>query len=226
MARLLRDGVTAERFVDTTLELIAEHGGSGDVNLRQIARRMGCAHTNLYNYFPDYAALQWEAFRRTLVTYGTWITAELDDGLPKAIYLRRLITNLATFPQAHPGLYRFIASDEMPTAEPPADVLDIVGRMKVWLGHAVEAIAEPSLRAEDSAAIADILLAYIDGETLNLINNRIAPGEDVQGRIIDNALRLHRLLVQDAAGREPGAGTRATPARYPKLVMHFEPKGD
>jgi AcrR family transcriptional regulator len=226
MTKVLRSGPAAERFVDTALDLIAEHGGSGHVNLRQIARRMGCAHTNLYNYFADYPELLWEAFRRTLVTYGEWITQGLDDALAPPTYLRRLVTNLATFPQVHPGLYRFIASDEMPTPDPPQDVLVTVGRMKTWLVQAVEAAAEPPVRADDGAAIADILLAYIDGETLNLINDRLVPGEDIQGRIVDNALRLHRLLVLDAAAEEPESGTERTHTRYPRLVLHLEPEGD
>ncbi len=44
-----RSGSTAERLIEETLALIAERGGSQDVKLREVSRRVGCAHTNVYN---------------------------------------------------------------------------------------------------------------------------------------------------------------------------------
>ncbi len=219
MARKLRSGVTADRFVDTTLELIAEQGGSGPVNLRQIARRLGCAHTNLYNYFASYPDLLWEAFRRTLVIYGDWLLRGLDDSLSPADYLRRVLENLATFPQANPGLYRFIASDPMPTDDIPDDVLETVGVMKQWLADACAAGSTTEIGSVEAAAIADIVLAYVDGETLNLINDRVVPGEAIERRIVTNALRLHRLLSHEAAAdlSAPSAPTAVRP--YPRLRL-------
>ena len=61
------------------------------------------------------------AFRRTL--YGSWLTQDLDDSLGREEYLRPVLVNLASFPQTHPGLYRFIASDRLPMSEMPADVV-------------------------------------------------------------------------------------------------------
>ena len=198
MSRTFRSGVTAERFVDTTLELIAEHGGSTGVNLRQIAKRIGCAHTNLYNYYADYSELLWEAFRRTLAVYADWLTNGLADERSPDEYLRRVLENLATFPQTHPGLDRFVASDPMPTTEIPDDILATVTRMKTWLADALAGVSTAAVADDEAQDIASIILAYVDGETLNLINDRLVPGEDVQGRIVANAMRLHRLLVDDS----------------------------
>lgn len=215
----------ADRFVETALDLIAEEGGSGNVNLRQISRRIGCAHTNVYNYFGGYRDLLWAAFRRTLARYGEWLTRDLEDSLPPDEYLRRVVVNLATFPQAHPGLYRFIASDPLPTGGIPEDILETVGHMKQWLSETLAAASEAPIPSEAAAAIADIVLAYVDGETLNLINRRVVPGEDVPHRIVGNALRLYRLLVWDAtAGSLQPAGK--VPCRpYPVLDLPQPPEG-
>jgi AcrR family transcriptional regulator len=225
MGRALRTGPTADRFVDTTLDLIAEEGGSGPVNLRQVSRRMGCAHTNLYNYFPSFGELLWAAFRRTLSVYGSWLTQDLDDSLEPEEYLRRVLVKLASFPQSHPGLYRFIASDRLPMSEIPEDILDTVSHMKQWLSETLSAVSGSGLHADESAAIADMVLAYVDGETLNFINERVVPGEDVHGRIVDNALRIYRLLVLDAGAGQPPPDLVAPPPSYPRLEIADHLKG-
>lgn len=219
MGREVRSGATADRFVETTLELIAEEGGAGPVNLRQVSRRMGCAHTNVYNYFAGFQDLLWAAFRRTLSNYGAWLTEDLADSLEPDEYLRRVLVNLATFPQAHPGLYRFIASDRLPMDNIPEDIVDTVGDMKRWLSEALRAAADCDIDPDDASVIADIVLAYVDGETLNLINERVVPGEDIHGRIVDNALRIYRLLVLDTTAGKRSKQRKAPRPSYPKLQL-------
>ena len=224
MPRVTSAGPTSERFVETTLELISEQGGSEQVNLREISRRIGCAHTNLYNYFPSYQDLLWEAFRRGLLRYGEALTSGLDSDLGPAEYLERVITNLARYPQDQPGLYRLIASDPMPIDEIPDDILTTVEAMKTWLADTVHVVSGSALSTHDATTIADIVLAYVDGETLNLINERVIPGEDVHGRIVENALRIHRLLVLDMTGEGPL--TDAGPGlEYPELSLPGVSKG-
>ena len=225
MTRATRTGPTAERFVETTLDLIAERGGSEKVNLREVSRRMGCAHTNLYNYYPSYQDLLWEAFRRSVQHYGVALTSGLDPDLGPASYLEAVITNLARYPEDHPGRYRLIASDPMPISEIPEDILATVSAMKQWLADTVSAVSGEDLDPEDATRIADIVLAYIDGETLNLINERTIPDEDVHGRITENALRMHRLLVLDVTGTGPLIDGDPHPA-YPTLVIPVASKGD
>jgi AcrR family transcriptional regulator len=224
MGRALRTGTTADRFVETTLDLIAEEGGAGPINLRQVSRRMGCAHTNLYNYFASFQDLLWMAFRRTLSIYGLWLTQDLDDSLGPEEYLRRVLVNLASFPQTHPGLYRFIASDRLPMSEIPGDILDTVNRMKHWLSETLAAVSDAGIDPDDAAHIADMVLAYVDGETLNLINERVVPGEGIHGRIVDNALRIYRLLVLDTTAGKPSTD-RVPPTSYPRLELADHLKG-
>ena len=186
---------TSDRFVDTTLELIAEKGGSQGVNLREVARRLGCAHTNVYNYFDSFDDLLWTAFRRVLNDYGSRLFGNLGESLPSDEYLLRIVTNLVTYPQQNPGWYRFIGSDPLGTADFPSDILDIVVEMKAQLFAAFRNCApEVDHAVVDEAC--DIVYAYIDGETFNLINQRVVPGEDIAGRIVGNAIRLFHLLTR------------------------------
>lgn len=206
---------TAQRFVDATVELIEQEGGSTDVNLRQVAQRVGCAHTNAYNYFADFDDLLWAAFRRGLARYGEHLAHDLDEDLEPAVYLERLVTNLARFPQDNVGLYRFIASEPIDLDRTPEDILIEVSAMKQWLFDVFAALYAPELSADDAERISNIVLAYIDGETLNLINGRVVPGEDIQGRIVDNALRL----VHDLSGLELGGAPQVDRKHSPYPVL-------
>jgi len=211
--------VTAERFIDTMLALIVESGGSQDVNLRQIARRIGCAHTNCYNYFASYEHLRWAAFRRALRLYGEYLVHDLDDSLAPHDFLQRLVTNLATYPEENQGLYRFIASDPIDLEAIPEDILVSVSAMKTWLFAVMEVAYAPDLSATAAERTANIVLAYIDGETLNLINGRVVPGEDVKGRVVENAMLLIKELGATAAnGRRAGEGANRH-VSYPVLDL-------
>lgn len=206
---------TADRFIDATLDLITETGGSPDVNLRQIARRVGCAHTNAYNYFPSFDALLWAAFRRALAHYGAYLLGDLDDEMPPYAYVEQVVTNLATYPVEHPGLFRFIGSDPIDIDRIPSDILQSVGAMKAWLFEVLGCALGSDVEPVDAERIANIVLAYVDGETLNLINGRVVPGEDVRGRIVENAM----WMVRDLSGQSDLEDVAAPCGSYPILDL-------
>lgn len=56
----MKKNITKEQIIETALELIKNKSDLRRLNLREIARTLGCAHTNLYNYFPSYNDLLWE----------------------------------------------------------------------------------------------------------------------------------------------------------------------
>jgi AcrR family transcriptional regulator len=189
---------TADLLVEHTVGLITEKGGSLGVNMREVARRAGFAHTNVYNYFPRFDDLLWEAFRRVLREYGDHLEQGLASGLPAREYLSRLIGNIVSFPLEHPGRYRFIGSDPI-GPDFPEDILETVTVMKEWLFEAFRACA-PGIEAPVADEACNIIYAYIDGETFNVINARVVPGEDVDGRVAANATRLFELLTDSRPG--------------------------
>ena len=56
----MKKKITKEQIIETALELMRNKDDLRRLNLREIARTLGCAHTNLYNYFPSYNDLLWE----------------------------------------------------------------------------------------------------------------------------------------------------------------------
>ncbi|MDR0286492.1 MAG: TetR/AcrR family transcriptional regulator [Clostridiales bacterium] len=57
----MKKNITREQIVETALELMKNKSDLRGINMREIARTLGCAHTNIYNYFPSYNDLLWEA---------------------------------------------------------------------------------------------------------------------------------------------------------------------
>ncbi len=56
----MKKNITKEQVVETALELMKNKSDLHGLNLREIARALGCAHTNIYNYFLSYSDLLWE----------------------------------------------------------------------------------------------------------------------------------------------------------------------
>ena len=195
MVKRTKSGPTADRYIDATIELIAEKGGSADVNLREISRRIGCAHTNAYNYFASREDLFWHALREVLRQYVSAISCGLDDSLSPRAYFRRMFRNMVEWSVENPGLHRFISSDPLDPEQIPRDIIDSVIELKNWFAKVFEVLARDRLAGDDLERLVDVTLAYMDGEVFNLINGRVLPGEDIAGRVIDNLERIFTLLT-------------------------------
>ena len=223
MVKKKRTGSTAERYIETTLRLVIEQGGSAHVNLREISRRIGCAHTNVYNYFESREDLLWHAMRRVLQQYGDAMTKSLVETASPSSNFRRLMRNLVEWSVNNPGLHRFISSDPIKPEEIPQDIVENVSILKSWLTQMLKTIADNRLDGEELRDLVDIMLGYLDGEVFNLINGRVLPGEDIAGRVIHNLERLFSLLT---AKQHDGIVLsehfpKAQAASFPKLNVNF-----
>jgi AcrR family transcriptional regulator len=213
MTKRRTQGPTADRYIEATLAMIAESGGSTVINLREISRRIGCAHTNAYNYFSSREDLMWAAFRKTLRIFADAITEGLDHTLSGHAYFRRLFGNMIEWPLENPGLHRFISSDPLDPGQIPRDIIDTVSQIKRWLFDSLSSLCGDKMSSDEVVRLGDILLAYMDGEVLNLINGRVLSGENIAGRVLDNLERMFTLLsaksndgiVLGTAHAEPGA---------------------
>lgn len=220
MAKQNRQGVTGDRFVEAAIELIAENGGSIGVNLRSISRRVGCAHTNAYNYFTDFSDLLWSAYRRAIDEYGYYLTNKLSTEKTDFEYFRTVIFRLSSFPRDNPGLHRFISTDPLDIEHIPSDVLDEVARLKEWYVEVIRVAAGDGADNAEVKRISDIILAYISGESTDLVNGRFLPDDDVKSRIVANALHLFELLCASCGANATVMHDRSARTRvFPELPV-------
>ncbi len=194
-----KDHETARKFIDETLKLIVEKGGSTDVNLREISKRIGCAHTSAYNYFENYQDLMWSAFEEALKMYAHAITHNLHNRMNGYEYYTCLINNLIHFGLEHPGLYRFISTDPINAKELPDHIITMVVAMKKYVIDVIATLSMGKIDNTEVLNLTDILIAYIDGETTAIVTDRFLPGEDIYTRILSNCIRIFTLFTSTSS---------------------------
>ena len=189
------------KYVDAMLELILEKGGLTDVNLRMVSKRIGCAHTNAYNYFEGYDGLIYAAYDKALILYGQAVVEGLDELEDGGAYFLAFIGNIIKFALENPGYYRFIGSDDFNMGGLGEETIGKAIELKTFFLDAFYAVTKPILEREESDEDANILMSYIDGELFNIINMRAFPDDDVANRMITNTVKLMKLFtLEDGKG--------------------------
>lgn len=69
----MKKNISKEQIVHTVLEILKNSDDIDRINFREIARLLGCSHTNLYNYFPTYNDLIWECHSTVLNNFSSSI---------------------------------------------------------------------------------------------------------------------------------------------------------
>ncbi|WP_185648784.1 TetR/AcrR family transcriptional regulator [Clostridium sp. DJ247] len=192
-----RKYVSKEIIIETTLRLIEEKEGIKDVNLREIAKNIGCAHTNLYNYFNSLDEIFWEALGQVIlkmIDYSeTNLTTETDP--EEKFYL--LLSNIIDFSMDHPGWYRLIWLESI-GGKPSIEVIKILDTSDEGFNEAIIKASNNKLSEEKASLIGDILHGYLHGELCKWINNRsfINSIEKTKMNIFSNLKYLYKLLIQ------------------------------
>jgi len=189
--------------VAATLDLILENGGCRGVNLRAIAARAGCAHTNAYNYFDSLEDLFWAAVLRAVELQLADAARLEQTPAAAADPLRDFLAGQVAFAQAHPGLYRLFWLESLDGAPPPA-VLQRLGEARaLWVRHLGGRLEQLRSRT-DPAWAGQIVHGYFHGEVCKLIGRRafVPKSADDRDRIVAHTLALTDLV---ASANRPAA---------------------
>lgn len=192
------ENAMSEKFVNAMLELILEKGGLTGVNLRMVSKRVGCAHTNAYNYFENFDALIFEAYDQAVIRYGMAVSKDLDKSQDANLAFKQFVENIVEFGLAYPGYYRFIGSDDFKIEKLPQKTIMKAYEMKMLFLDLFYRVVQNDMSREVSDNYANIIFAYIDGELYTLINKRAFPDENIADRIIRNIKKLIELFVLDS----------------------------
>ncbi|WP_027624542.1 TetR/AcrR family transcriptional regulator [Clostridium lundense] len=116
----MKKGITKEQVIEQTLSLIKDKENIRDVNLRGIARAIGCAHTNLYNHFSCFDDLLWCTHIAILKRFLDGLSekiSQIDDYRSK---LECFFSCFVEFPLYNKGWFR-LAWFEIIQGERPED---------------------------------------------------------------------------------------------------------
>jgi len=187
-------------ILETTLRLIEEKGGTKDVNLREIAKNVGCAHTNLYNYFDSLDDIYWEALAQVLLKMIDYSDRTItDESEPEAKFYSFLL-NIIDFSMGHPGWYRLIWQESI-GGTPSSQINNILSLPGSGFEAAIAKASNNKLSEEKASFIGDILFTYLHGELSKWINNRSYRNspEETKVKIFSNLKYLFGLLMQKEA---------------------------
>lgn len=201
----MRKHITKEQIVATALELLKDKNDIGCVNLREIARTIGCAHTNIYNYFRSFDELLWELRITIEKNFITELSQQLSHIQEDEVKLNRFFYTIAKMYLDNKGWFGLLWIHYIDGVRPDKDIVatkQTVGQMldflrEIWLGiHHV---------AVDQALIFRVLHnvhCYIVGEVSNYIHDRrlVHDAEELKTYIADTSVSIFTLCLTRGNG--------------------------
>ena len=190
-----KNTINKEIILDTALRLIEERGGSKDVTLRDIAKELGCAHTNLYNYFSSLDDIFWEALAKILILEMHYLSDVLNTETDNEERIYKALIRLVDFSMEHPGWYKLVWMDSL-NGKPSAEV------NKILTAPSTEFIdfimkTNDRLSKKEAGTLADILHGYLHGELCKWVNGRsFINDEEVRKKIISNLRLIYKSLIK------------------------------
>lgn len=192
-----KKAISKEIIIETVLQLIEENEGIKDVNLRGIAKKIGCAHTNLYNYFDSLDEVFWEALGQVLLKMIDYVDSNLAAETDNEEKFYLVLSNILDFSMKHPGWYRLIWLESI-DGEPTPKIIQILHKLSEGLNEDLIKASDNKLTEEKANLIDDILHTYLHGELCKWINNRGFTNsiEETKTKILLNLKYLYKLLIQ------------------------------
>lgn len=197
----MKQSLTKDQVTYTALQLMQGAVDIKAVNLRVIAKELGCSHTNLYRYFPSYAELLWEAcatLREKLAETVTQKRAGMEEPGARLVFFFHAIT---TFYFDHPGWFRLLwhikIAGDMPKrcadAAGESDTQLTACAAEIWWAYQNE---EPDIAAVRRAL--HTAHCYIVGEASGHILQRGFSGgpEGGKQKVTAEAVRLFRFIME------------------------------
>ncbi|WP_297428049.1 TetR/AcrR family transcriptional regulator [Clostridium sp.] len=193
-----KKNISKELIIETTLALIEENDGMRDVNLRGIAKRIGCNHTNLYNYFDGLDEIFWESLGQAIRNMVEYSDSNLDktDDLEEKLYL--LLANMIDFSFQHVSWYRLMWLDNI-KGEPSSEVFEVIKNAGEKFNEKILKACSNRINKKRAEEVGDILFGYLNGEICKWISHRGFEDseEKVKTKILLNLKHLYKLLIQE-----------------------------
>jgi AcrR family transcriptional regulator len=185
--------VIAEALVDITLELVdARHGLSG-LNMREIARKAGCAHTNVYNYFPSFDGLLLASLKALLRRLIQFTQSQIEpDRAREEGYLETFLAAQIDFAVDHPGWYHFIWFDKVEEVLSDPEIQGIIDFLRTAFNEKVFFHYQGRMERARADEVGDILHGLLHGEICKRVGGRALDigREAYKAKVLDDCRAL------------------------------------
>lgn len=187
---------TVDRYLEQVLVLIDRAGGSQGINMREVSRSLGYAHTNAYNYFKNLEDLRWKALEVTIErqlqhTKQAMTPTPSDQDMA----LKMPIGKQFDFAFEHPGWYRFIWLEALP-GHPPDPVILAITRAGLEFIGMVASCATRKFSEDRAMEMGDLFHIFLHGALCKVIARRVHSDcmDETRNKFIGDARRIFVLL--------------------------------
>lgn len=184
--------ITKEQIISTALDLMRDKNELRTVNMREIARTLGCAHTNIYNYFPSYTDLLWETHTAILEVFMNTLEEKLFSVTTAEIKLRYFFDTFVQMYLDNQGWFRLLWLEYIGVDRPTSNI-ETTTKVHLALNHIIVNIWSELNRFVPDDAIVNRVVhnthCYIIGEVSNYISGR---------GLIENEAELREYIVKEA----------------------------
>lgn len=188
----MRKNITKVRIIKTTLELMRDMVDIGSLNMRDIAGTLGCAHTNLYNYFPSFTDLLWETHAAIQEMFLKIMNEKLANASTADLKLKCFFNTFADIYLDNKGWFRLVWLEYIGDSRPERDVTATEQSFTELTRHISDILQELHGKLPDKEKVGRVLHnthCYIVGEVSNYISGR---------GLIDNEADLKNYVVEEA----------------------------
>lgn len=179
-----------QALLQATLQEIEEIGSSEQLNLRQVARRAGCAHTNVYNHFEGVAGLQWAALDEALHLLVGSCSAAAEREREVRARFEAVLDRYVSFALEHPAWYRLVWLD---VVDPPSHAdAQLLRLPETLIRHSLSGVLALEPEADAARQATEQVHGYLHGALMKLIGGRHTWGtvEDARSDIFAGVDRL------------------------------------
>ncbi|MEQ8156455.1 MAG: TetR/AcrR family transcriptional regulator [Clostridiaceae bacterium] len=195
--KIIKKNICKELIIETTLGLIEEKRGTKDVNLREIAKNIGCAHTNLYNYFNSLDDIFWEALGQVMLKMIDYVDTNLADVKDPEEKFYLMLSNIIDFSMEHPGWYKLIWFESI-SGKPSFEVNEMLSKPRKGFNAILLEACNNKISEEKVNLTSEIILTYLHGELSKWINHRgeRQSKEETKMKILSNLKLLIKSLIK------------------------------
>jgi AcrR family transcriptional regulator len=168
---------TRDALITVTIEMIQERGGAAGVSLREVARRTGCAPTNVYNHFTDFAALLSAANLRIIADFNERVPQQaMRASTPEAV-LEHGARAFIEYAMRHKGWFNSFHYERhgMPPTAADDGAAEHAGDQMVDL---VRLATAGRLTDAEARYVTRAVYAYLLGELSVVVTGRATPPDE------------------------------------------------
>lgn len=196
----MKKNITKEQIAETALELMRNKSDLRGLNLREIARTLGCAHTNLYNYFSSYNDLLWETHAAIQEIFMKMLTKKLDIANTAELRLSYFFEAFVEMYLDNKGWFRLAWHEYIDGDRPQGDVETTETTNKMLNQHIADIWKElygQYPNADTTKRVLHNTHCYIVGEISNYLLGRglIENEAELKAYITREAVNMFRLCL-------------------------------